>query len=605
MRKARLPLWGVFLTALLTLAGCFAGGILDGNDEDWNWDAGNGKVYVRIPLPSEDGRAADFSYTFVKEYADYWEAVFQNTATPTEYYIGAAERGESYLVVAVTPGTYHILVLAGANGTGQSNGEKILLADGFVPSQTIVYGQRQVITVSMNRHITRVTLYEDSNANLFPSVQKGEEHYVYAIHDSDTTAFVYKAEISNLPGLISAAGNAVNTLAGQFQSPEIFACLDGIANTGAALFTPLVVTGNLINNTIELQTTIPPASIPVGRYTMYFNMRYYAFGTSASRSTRWNLRPGITYKTNAPLGGAVWVMFPMARGGSTEFVETGGGSYDELHIFKNPGTSALTFKPVVQLPVDNPEILVVAGGGGGGGGNGDVKRRGGGGGAGGLTHVPASAGYSLSVQTYSVTVGDGGSGSPGMNSSASNGGDSWFGGIQAIGGGRGSTHNHDVAGSGGSGGGGANSFDPVNIPGGQPVVPSIPSGAFSYGNKGGDITATGKLFSAAGGGGAGGAAADVSAQTTGSPGGLGMRFNITGQDLWYAAGGNTGGVTNTAQNPSAVAGGNADGATSLTNAEPGADHTGNGGGGGFGDPPNAAGGKGGSGVVVVRFRYTY
>ena len=88
------------------------------------------------------------------------------------------------------------------------------------------------------------------------------------------------------------------------------------------------------------------------------------------------------------------------------------------------------------------EVLVI-GGGGGGGGNG-----GGGGGAGGYLYETT---YPVTPQTYPVTVGVGGLGGDGTGSAATNGGNSSFGPIVAIGGGAGGSNVTGVGVRGGAG----------------------------------------------------------------------------------------------------------------------------------------------------------
>jgi len=123
------------------------------------------------------------------------------------------------------------------------------------------------------------------------------------------------------------------------------------------------------------------------------------------------------------------------------FTGTGGtkttsGIYT-IHTFTSSGTFTPNSPGIV-------EVLVVAGGGGGSGA---------GGGAGGFV---ASSSYVVTAQTYNVTVGAGGAGG---GSTATNGSNSVFGNITAIGGGHGGLDFYGcvgscgISGSGGSGGG--------------------------------------------------------------------------------------------------------------------------------------------------------
>src|SRR6056300_457453 len=167
------------------------------------------------------------------------------------------------------------------------------------------------------------------------------------------------------------------------------------------------------------------------------------------------------------------------------------------------------------------DLLVLAGGGGGGG-----SYVGGGGGAGGLIQKSS---YSLSAETYAITIGAGGAGSPGHGGKGTNGGNTTFGGsLTAIGGGGGgacncSSGNRDGI-NGGSGGGG--SFY-SGTPG---------SGTAGQGNAG--AYTTGGRNRGGGGGGARGAGGQLNGE--GTNGGIGIQSSITGTAKWYAGGGGAG-----------------------------------------------------------------
>jgi len=101
---------------------------------------------------------------------------------------------------------------------------------------------------------------------------------------------------------------------------------------------------------------------------------------------------------------------------------------------------------VVTLDV---EYLIVGGGGGGGAGTDNTRSRGGGGGgAGGLLTNVGGTFLQVSDGTYSVIVGDGGAGAGTAGNAGSDGDDSSFYGITALGGGGGGGENQ-VARSGG------------------------------------------------------------------------------------------------------------------------------------------------------------
>ena len=226
------------------------------------------------------------------------------------------------------------------------------------------------------------------------------------------------------------------------------------------------------------------------------------------------------------------------------------------------------------------EYLVIGGGGGGAGGS----AAGGGGGAGGYL---TATNYSLNPgQAYSITVGAGGAGNTSPdNNDASDGGNSVFGTITAIGGGGGAGTGPALASyagdgrTGGSGGGGR-------------YGGSGGAGTSGQGNAGGASTSGGSRGSG-GGGGAGAAGTDGgTGSTDAGSGGAGLASSITGTSVTRAGGG--GGATwnsNTYTNGGAGGGGN--GGSSAT---AGAANTGGGGG---GNGSSANGQAGGSGVVII------
>lgn len=279
--------------------------------------------------------------------------------------------------------------------------------------------------------------------------------------------------------------------------------------------------------------------------------------------------------------------------GEVSTLPTGGtvttNGYDRIHSFT--ATGAQSFVSTVTIP--NSKVLVVAGGGGGG------LRHAGGGGAGGLLY---NSSFSIPSGSTAVNVGAGGAGiTSGTGSTAvNNGQNSQFGGSMiAIGGGFGSS-NGQAAGIGGSSGGGSNNLA------GQP-------GTVGQGNKGGNQGCSpsttvsgcgsgcgGCYAFGCGGGGAGAAAANHASQ--GSAGGVGLQYDITGVNTYYAGGG--GGGRDGAANGYAggSGGGGLGGGTSPLNGANGTVNTGGGGGGGGASGGSSgSGGNGGSGIVIVRY----
>ena len=259
--------------------------------------------------------------------------------------------------------------------------------------------------------------------------------------------------------------------------------------------------------------------------------------------------------------------------------------------------------------VSSVEVLVVAGGGGGG------SDMGGGGGAGGLVYYGsesprAGLRYPVSGAT-TITVGGGGNGAPAGTGQVrgTNGSNSVFGGITAIGGGGGaSTHNNanSPAGAGGSGGGASG--------GGGGNGGALGAGTAGQGNAG---SAAGGTWYPGGGGGAGGAGANNPGR-----GGVGLQYSITGTPTYFAGGGGGSGYSTDGGNGGAGGGGGGavgvtTGGSGLNPGSPGGGgsqnsqtnypggnagaNTGGGGGGGSHFTTNNKGGNGGSGVVVLKY----
>jgi hypothetical protein len=269
--------------------------------------------------------------------------------------------------------------------------------------------------------------------------------------------------------------------------------------------------------------------------------------------------------------------------------------------FTTVGTTTWT----APTGVTSVEVLVVAGGGGGG-----TQHGGGGGGSGGLIYNPN---YPVTPgSTYTITIGAGGTSGA---SSPTNGGNSVFDSLTAIGGGAGGNEAAPQNGSlGGSGGGGA----------GFATATSGGAGTAGQGNPGGrgafrvDIGTT--YGSGAGGGGAGQPGWDgAEGQDTfgAGGGGDGLYFGHVygtnyGESGWFAGGGGGGywGSSFSGVGMGGRGGGGNGGAGSTTNlaATAGTANTGGGGGGGRGDgslgAAARAGAAGGSGIVLLKYSVT-
>ena len=240
-----------------------------------------------------------------------------------------------------------------------------------------------------------------------------------------------------------------------------------------------------------------------------------------------------------------------------------------IHVFTSSGTLTVYSGGVV-------EYLVVAGGGGGGGYNGAA-----GGGAGGMLFGTQTI---LSSQ-YGVTIGSGGTGSPGNGVIATSGNSSSFNSIVASGGGYGATQGQspDSGGSGGSGGGGGGAGGYATLGG------SGGTGISGQGNNGGRGWYE-NVKDGGGGGGGRNAAGGNASSNKGGTGGDGLAW-INGNT--YAGGGGGGSYDGSFTNGGAGGGGR--GGNSVNQGLVGSANTGGGGGGG------TSGGAGGSGIVIIRY----
>jgi hypothetical protein len=251
-----------------------------------------------------------------------------------------------------------------------------------------------------------------------------------------------------------------------------------------------------------------------------------------------------------------------AAGGTVTTYSSGGINY-KVHTFTSSGNFT------VDTGSKTVNVLIAAGGGAGGW---DV---GGGGGAGGYINTNVN----VSIGTYQVTVGGGGSRPTSGGGSALSGSNSSALGLTSIGGGGGGNYSGGSGASGGSGGGGS----------GYGSVTSGGSGTAGQGFAGGSATnVAGVNTTGAGGGGAGGIgsnAIDAGSDRIGfAPGGSGAVSNIrAGTNVTYCTGGN----------------GGADFGPDSFDA---AANTGNGGvGAGQSGSLGNSGGAGGSGIVIIRY----
>ena len=291
-------------------------------------------------------------------------------------------------------------------------------------------------------------------------------------------------------------------------------------------------------------------------------------------------------------------------------------------VFKS-GTNTWT----VPSGVTSSSILLIAGGGAGGSGAWS-----GGGGAGGVVY---DASYTLtSGNTYSLSVGSGGTAGTGSLSIATNtsnsGSDSWFfsnSSLVAKGGGAGASYAWGQSAgalcsgrSGGSGGGSTECNDGTTNTGGSSTQ-TLPSGAdAAYGFAGGS-TPSANHASGAGGGGAGQVGTSVTAAASPGKGGNGTNAfsawltiitssmsDVSGWSTATATGFIAGGGGGASQG-TAGAGGSGGGGAGGTNANnstlngtAGTPGTGSGGGGATYNGSNGVGGTGGTGLLIIKYQ---
>jgi hypothetical protein len=279
-----------------------------------------------------------------------------------------------------------------------------------------------------------------------------------------------------------------------------------------------------------------------------------------------------------------------AEVGGTSTKATGGTVTSDATYYYHTFLTSGNFVPNQSITAD---YLVIGGGGSGGGGGGAGAYR---------TSLPSSP-LSLTATSYAVLVG-GGAAPSGIlgNGSGANGNDTIFSSITSNGGGHAgeigtqtSPNKNGVANGNASGGG---SGTGTNATGGA---------AGTYGNKGGDGSASypyPPAYGSGGGGGAGGAGGNGTS-SKGGDGGAGLNTNSawatvtgTGVSGYYAGGGAGYAEPGYAQLASAGSGGGGN----ATTAPDGTANTGSGGGAiGSLNPVAYRGGAGGSGIVIVRY----
>jgi len=266
------------------------------------------------------------------------------------------------------------------------------------------------------------------------------------------------------------------------------------------------------------------------------------------------------------------------------------GSTDRYISFPYSGTGATKDYTITTTENLLCDILIVGGGGGGGASIGS------GGGGGGLLYY---TGLTITANTYTISVGNGGTGATNYLARGANGSNSSAVGYTAYGGGGGGgqswVYNQSNTAGGtlqttsanqGSGGGGTRYKTLGN------------SGTSGQGNSGGNASPDQMI---AGGGGGAGGVGGTAQNTIGGQGGIGTYNSITGSSIGYAGGGAGSGGNEVKYGALSTEGGGNSGPINGSGGFliGGAGTNGRGGGGGGGVD---SGGVGGSGIVIIRYR---
>jgi hypothetical protein len=338
---------------------------------------------------------------------------------------------------------------------------------------------------------------------------------------------------------------------------------DGDANATVSTTARLDTSGNAAWELTGLSNTIG-AFVPANRYTTGYisNLRVDSTGLYATTAAT----IPVPTEPFEELAGTVFLQNDDTltdQTGTQTLAAVGTAAGDESDPFNSGLISFTTIGTTTwTAPAGVTEVEYLIVGGGGGGGNG-YDTGGGGGGAGGIVLTGTLA--VTPGQTYTVIVGNGGTGGADerVNNAGTAGSNSVFATITAL---------------GGTGGQGSRTYSPTaRYTGGAAQVGS--STAPLGGGGGGAAGAGG------GGGGAGGAGGTSVSASSAGVGGAGVASSIAGSSVTYGRGG-AGGTSGVNNNDGAV----------------GANNTGTGGGAGSATSGNSGGGgNGGSGIVVVKY----
>jgi hypothetical protein len=332
------------MAVLMVLGAC--GGPLD--DDTYKAgspqaEGGENLVEVQIPLPKNDPPQLKSSRSVSAEmlqyvYLDYYEVIFRNrdyvdqSTTPNEvpYYIGTAHAGEDYLTVKV-PATkegkkYNILLLGGRYENRlllitafvnalDSNGKTTHVSGGQgVP---IVAGKSNRITLAMTK--LNLTLHEEDPSNL-PNALQGSEVFVrYGSQGSFPTSPILITRPDNIATVDlgsphSNSGYKLELKIETVKFADLIRAVGGdtafnsnnFATCGAVLYPSVrrpfnaqlgmgtvTASGDTFTCTYtfeNLPTNFTNTDLYAG---LRYNFQYYAFGESASGSSKWEIRNGV------------------------------------------------------------------------------------------------------------------------------------------------------------------------------------------------------------------------------------------------------------------------------------------------------------------------
>ncbi|MDD4409573.1 MAG: type II secretion system protein [Candidatus Pacebacteria bacterium] len=424
------------------------------------------------------------------------------------------------------------------------------------------------------------------------------------INQLSKAIMIYKTNHPDTPLLIDTDGCNIGS---DCSSDEIFGSASALKDLNGTYYTYVSSDGNNFTITSRLSNTnnysfdsstgsyTESSIVPVSGVCGTANKSYYATSVSFGTDTFCHTGTILVNPVFPAIGASVsWscvgvsggdaadcsafhVSSTCISGGGLSCVETSDGNY-VLNKYILFGTSTGTTTWIAPVGVTSVEYLVIAGGGGGGG-------NGGGGGGGGLLRSTISV---VPSNPYTVTVGRGGIGggipTGGTGRGGTQGENSVFASVIAVGGGAGAGYSASGSNAGGSGGGGAYYINA--------------GGVGSQGNTGGAFFVGG--YGGGGGGGYGSIGSNMSDGYTGGAGGSGYLASDFGLS-YVAAGGGGGSYVTGGIGGSGVGGTGGTAQNIKSGGTSGVSSTGSGGGGGGAGDGWYNGGTGGSGVVVIKY----